>query len=155
MHFLEISREYYADRTLGTMSYNGSKICYCIEPAETDEPQAISCIPEGHYPVLIRRTNELGLHLYITDVPVLGYVLVHAAFNSKMDLSRSIIPVTGFSEKGNGLFSSNAMEKLMRILKPDLLTSIPVTLFITNKPPGHEIKTLSEYVGDVNAAYAG
>ena len=99
MYRLTITREYFSDGTIGSMSYNGKEICKCIEASSFDRPASITCIPEGEYPVLIRRTKELGLHFWIADVPVRGHVLVCSANNTAEVQSRSIFPVKVLMKK--------------------------------------------------------
>jgi hypothetical protein len=154
MYRLTINREYLAERTTGSMSYNGKKICNCVELPIDDNPTALSCIPEGEYPVLIRKTEELGLHLWIADVPVRGHILINSVENARKMFCRSITPVMKFAEKGHGLKSPAAMEKLLEALLPDLEESKPVKLFITSKHTANETKTLSEFNSDPCPVYA-
>lgn len=152
MYQLKISREYYSNGTIGTMSYNGVDICRCIEPPKSDNHAGLTCIPEGNFTVLIRSTKEKGLHLWIADVPVRGHVLVNSEDNTSNAINSNIVPVTGFSDRGVGQYSRNAMQLLMDVLKPDLFKSKPVTLFITSKSTGNETKAFSKFTGNICAA---
>ena len=154
MYRLTIRREYLAYGTIGTMSYQDKEICKCIEPRRTDDLTALSCIPEGEYPALIRETELLGLHLWIADVPVRGHILVNSVENTRRVFQRNIIPVMSFSDKGVGIRSKEALDKLMGVLLPDLLKSRPVKLFITSKRVDNEIKAFGKHQHYAGAFYA-
>jgi hypothetical protein len=53
--------------------------CYTLELPWRDNQKSISCIPEGTYPIVPRRSNRFRDHLHVLDVPNRTYILIHEA----------------------------------------------------------------------------
>ncbi len=130
---LLIERTYLPGGTNGTLSYRGEEICQTIELPWYDNQPQISCIPEGKYPVVVRETEDRGLHLWINPVPGRKLILIHSANNATKELKGCIAPVTATIGAGKGIFSRHAMEKLMGVVLEHLLGYRNVNLLITSK----------------------
>lgn len=65
--------------------------CVTLELPWRDNKPQVSCIPEGIYKVVTRRTDKWGLHYHVLDVPEREWILFHPA-NFTSQLRGCIIP---------------------------------------------------------------
>jgi len=67
------------DGTFGVLSFPEKGFsCYTAEPPWKDNKRNVSCIPEGEYEVVLRRSPKYGLIFHVTNVPNRDYILIHA-----------------------------------------------------------------------------
>ena len=116
---LVITRTYYPTGTNGMLSYKGQHICATIElPWRFNEPQ-VSCIPEGHYPLVKRTNRKHGHHLMVCDVPGRSLILIHPANDARKELKGCIAPVLITTGIGKGLASRAACAKLHDLIEAE------------------------------------
>ena len=52
---LNLNREYYEKSTIGELSIDGEFVCYMLERPWDDNKVRVSCIPEGEYPLTLKK----------------------------------------------------------------------------------------------------
>ena len=87
-----LTRKYTPTQTLGELVIGNFK-CKTLELAWRDNANKVSCIPEGVYQVVPRRSDKYGRHLHITNVPNRSLCLFHWG-----NYAGSINPKTGKSD---------------------------------------------------------
>lgn len=92
-----LSRQYRKRVTEGTLTiFNGSEVvfeCLTLELPDKQNARNISCIPEGVYSVVRRRSDKYGWHLHVTGVEGRELILIHWG-----NYSGSPNPKTGFPD---------------------------------------------------------
>ena len=94
---ITITRTYFPGGTNGTLSIDGVFQCYTIELPWLNNKPRVSCIPEGQYKIVTRRSPKFGLHLYVKNVPEREFILIHPANYARIELKGCIAPVTALS----------------------------------------------------------
>lgn len=111
-HTLVLQRNYGAQGTNGTITYNGELICRMIELPWRNNIQRLSCIPEGRYKLEKRKYTRHGEQIGIPAVLGREAILIHAANDAMRQLMGCIAPVTAWTGEGRGIQSGQALEKL-------------------------------------------
>jgi hypothetical protein len=81
MKIVKLDRTQREDKqTLGVMLHESKTLCYTLELPWLDNQKGISCIPEGEYEVVSRKTPSSQFkykHYHILDVPDRSWILIH------------------------------------------------------------------------------
>ena len=81
MKTIYINRTYTDNQTLGEASlYKDTEKLFSFKTLELtwlDNASRISCIPEGLYTVVVRRSKKYGRHLHVTGVDGRSLILIH------------------------------------------------------------------------------
>jgi hypothetical protein len=110
---LVLKRAYFKEGTNGTLFCSDTFLCHTIELPWINNKRNISCIPEGQYEIEPRFSKRFQHHLILKNVKGRSFILFHPANDAKRDLEGCIAPVTYLSGIGRGIYSRNAMQKLL------------------------------------------
>lgn len=113
---LVLQRAYFKEGTNGTLFCSGRFLCHTIELPWNNNKRNISCIPEGKYEVLPRFSKRFKHHLILKNVKGRSFILFHPANDAQKELEGCIAPVTYLSDIGKGIYSKNAMQKLLSLV---------------------------------------
>ncbi|MDD7888006.1 DUF5675 family protein [Flavivirga sp. 57AJ16] len=113
---LVLHRAYFEEGTNGALFYSGKLLCHTIELPWNDNKRNISCIPEGVYEIEPRFSKRFKHHLILKDAKDRSFILFHPANDALKELQGCIAPVTYLSGIGKGVYSKNAMQKLLALL---------------------------------------
>lgn len=113
---LVLHRAYFSEGTNGTLFCSDHFLCHTIELPWKENKRTISCIPEGRYEVVSRFSKRFKNHLLIKGVSKRRLILFHPANNALKELEGCIAPVTHLSGVGKGLYSKDAMRKLVSLM---------------------------------------
>jgi hypothetical protein len=113
---LVLHRAYFEEGTNGALFNSGKFLCHTIELPWNDNKRNISCIPEGTYKVELRFSKRFKHHLILKDVKGRSFILFHPANDALKDLQGCIAPVTYLSGIGRGVYSRDAMQKLLSLV---------------------------------------
>lgn len=113
---LTLYRAYFKEGTNGTLFSSETFLCHTIELPWKNNKRNISCIPEGTYEIEPRFSKRFKHHLILKGVNDRSYILFHPANNALKDLQGCIAPVTYLSGIGKGIYSKNAMQKLLSLV---------------------------------------
>ena len=91
-------------------------LCHTIELPWKNNKRNISCIPEGEYEIEPRFSKRFQHHLIFKNVKGRSYILFHPANDAIKDLEGCIAPVTYLSGIGKGIYSKDAMQKLLSLV---------------------------------------
>ena len=112
---LLLQRAYFKEGTNGTLFCSDIFLCHTIELPWENNKRNISCIPEGQYEIEPRFSKRFQHHLILKNVKGRSFILFHPANDAKRDLQGCIAPVTYLSGIGRGVYSRNAMQKLLSL----------------------------------------
>jgi hypothetical protein len=112
---LTLIRSYHPLGTNGVLFNGAQLVCRTIELPWKNNIQRISCIPEGRYELVERRSTKYGRHLMLKEVKGRSYILVHPANIAMKELKGCIAPVTEHTGPGRGTQSRIAMAKLQQL----------------------------------------
>lgn len=110
---IELLRTYHPDWTEGQIMIHGVVLSHSIELAWRENARNISCIPEGIYPIVLRRSRRFEEHLWIKEVPGRELILIHPANDARKELQGCIAPVMQLLGHGKGSHSRIALRALM------------------------------------------
>ncbi|MDG1729436.1 MAG: DUF5675 family protein [Algibacter sp.] len=113
---LTLYRAYFNEGTNGTLFRSGKFLCHTIELPWKNNKRNISCIPEGVYQIEPRFSKRFQHHLILKAVKGRSYILFHPANNALKELEGCIAPVIYLSGIGKGIYSRNAMQKLLSLV---------------------------------------
>ena len=113
---LVLHRAYFEEGTNGTLFNSGKFFCHTIELPWHDNKRNISCIPEGVYEVEPRFSKRFKHHLILKNVKGRSFILFHPANDASKELQGCIAPVMYLSGIGKGIYSKNAMQKLLSLV---------------------------------------
>ena len=113
---LILHRSYFEEGTNGTLFHSSKFLCHTIELPWINNARSISCIPEGKYEVIPRFSKKFKHHLILKNVANRSFILFHPANDAKRDLEGCIAPVTYLSGIGKGIYSRDAMQKLLSLV---------------------------------------
>jgi hypothetical protein len=113
---LLLHRAYFKEGTNGTLFSSDAFICHTIELAWRNNKRNISCIPEGVYEIAPRFSKRFEHHIIIKNIRNRSFILFHPANNAQRDLLGCIAPVSYLSGIGKGVYSKDAMDKLLALL---------------------------------------
>jgi hypothetical protein len=113
---LVLYRAYFEEGTNGALFNSDKFLCHTIELPWNDNKRNISCIPEGVYEVEPRFSKRFKHHLILKDVKGRSYILFHPANDALKELQGCIAPVTYLSGIGRGVYSRDAMQKLLSLV---------------------------------------
>ena len=113
---LILHRAYFKEGTNGTLFSSDKYLCHTIELPWRNNKRNISCIPEGEYEIIPRFSKRFQHHLILKNVKGRSYILFHPANDAKRDLQGCIAPVTNLNGIGRGVYSRNAMQKLLSLV---------------------------------------
>ncbi|WP_179006081.1 DUF5675 family protein [Winogradskyella forsetii] len=133
---LTLYRAYFKEGTNGTLFYSDKFLCHTIELPWKDNKRSISCIPEGQYEIKTRFSKRFKHHLILQDVKDRSFILFHPANDALNDLEGCIAPVTYLSGIGKGIYSKDAMQKLLSLAYQSKDRKEPILLTI--KSQNHE-----------------
>jgi len=135
---ITLLRTYYNQGTNGILLLNKEPVCYTIELPWLHNVPTYSCIPEGVYTIGQRISRKFGTHLLVKNVPGRNMILLHPANDAIRELQGCIAPVTKLTGIGKGLYSRQAMRKLMDMLSAGLHNE---TIFLTINKKSDDLKT--------------
>jgi hypothetical protein len=133
---LVLHRAYFKEGTNGTLFNSDRFLCHTIELPWNKNKRNISCIPEGHYKIEPRFSKRFNHHLILKDVKGRSFILFHPANNALKELQGCIAPVTYLSGIGKGVYSKDAMQKLLSLVYQAQDRKDPILLTI--KSQNHE-----------------
>ena len=133
---LTLYRAYFKEGTNGTLFYSDKFLCHTIELPWKGNKRSISCIPEGQYEIKTRFSKRFNHHLILQDVKDRSFILFHPANDALNDLEGCIAPVTYLSGIGKGIYSKDAMQKLLSLAYQSKDRKEPILLTI--KSQNHE-----------------
>ena len=113
---LLLQRAYFKEGTNGTLSSSDKFLCHTIELPWNNNKRNISCIPEGFYEIAPRFSKRFQHHLILKNVKGRSFILFHPANDAVKDLQGCIAPVTYLNGIGRGVYSRNAMQKLLSLV---------------------------------------
>ena len=113
---LILYRAYFNEGTNGTLFRSEKFLCHTIELPWKNNKRSISCIPEGQYQITPRFSKRFQHHLILKAVKGRSYILFHPANNALKELEGCIAPVSYLSGIGKGIYSRNAMQKLLSLV---------------------------------------
>tara|TARA_R110002124_G_scaffold170518_5_gene338011 strand:- start:24676 stop:25098 length:423 start_codon:yes stop_codon:yes gene_type:complete len=113
---LVLHRAYFKEGTNGTLFRSNKFLCHTIELLWNDNKRNVSCIPEGTYEVEPRFSKRFKHHLLVKGVQNRRLILFHPANNALKELEGCIAPVTYLSGLGRGIYSRDAMQKLLSLV---------------------------------------
>ena len=130
---LVLQRAYFKQGTNGTLFSSDRFLCHTIELPWINNQRNISCIPEGKYEVIPRFSKKFKHHLILKNVKHRSFILIHPANDAKRDLQGSIAPVTYLSGIGKGIYSRDAMQKLLSLVYQAKERKEKITLIIKSQ----------------------
>lgn len=133
---LILDRAYYKEGTHGTLFCSDRFLCYTIELPWRKNKRMISCIPEDRYEIVSRFSKRLKNHLWIKGVYNRRLILLHPANNALKELEGCIAPVSYLSGLGKGIYSKDAMQKLLSLVHQAQDRNEPI--YLTIKSQNHE-----------------
>ena len=113
---LVLQRAYFKEGTNGTLFSSDNFLCHTIELPWLNNKRNVSCIPEGAYEVVPRFSKRFQHHLILKNVKGRGFILFHPANNALKDLQGCIAPVTYLNGIGRGVYSKDALQKLLSLV---------------------------------------
>ncbi|WP_417370827.1 DUF5675 family protein [Gelidibacter japonicus] len=113
---LVLHRAYFEEGTNGALFNSGKFLCHTIELPWNNNKRNISCIPEGVYEIEPRFSKRFKHHLILKDVKDRSFILFHPANDALKELQGCIAPVTYLSGIGRGVYSRDAMQKLLSLV---------------------------------------
>ncbi|MFD2529171.1 DUF5675 family protein [Polaribacter marinaquae] len=113
---LVLQRAYFKEGTNGTLFSSDNFLCHTIELPWLNNKRNVSCIPEGAYEVVPRFSKRFQHHLILKNVKGRSYILFHPANNALKDLQGCIAPVTYLYGIGRGVYSKDALQKLLSLV---------------------------------------
>ncbi len=113
---LTLYRAYFNEGTNGTLFCSGKFLCHTIELPWNDNRRNISCVPEGEYQIEPRFSIRFKHHLILKNIKGRSFILFHPANDALKELKGCIAPVTYLSGIGKGVYSKNAMQKLLSLV---------------------------------------
>lgn len=111
-----LHRAYFEEGTNGALFNSGKFLCHTVELPWNDNKRNISCIPEGVYEVEPRFSKRFKHHLILRAVKGRSFILFHPANDALKELLGCIAPVTYLSGIGRGVYSRDAMQKLLSLV---------------------------------------
>jgi len=133
---LTLYRAYFKEGTNGTLFCSDEFLCHTIELPWENNKRNISCIPEGQYQIEPRFSKRFKNHLILKAVKGRSYILFHPANDALKDLEGCIAPVTYLSGIGKGIYSKDAMQKLLSLVYQ--AKDRKETILLTIKSQNHE-----------------
>lgn len=109
-------RAYFEEGTNGALFNSDKFLCHTIELPWNDNKRNIFCIPEGTYNLEPRFSKRFKHHLILKNVKDRSYILFHPANNALKGLQGCIAPVTYLSGIGKGVYSRDAIQKLLSLV---------------------------------------
>lgn len=111
-----LQRAYFKQGTNGTLFSSEKFLCHTIELPWLNNKRNISCIPEGTYEIIPRFSKRFQNHLNIKNVKGRSLILFHPGNNALKDLEGCIAPVNYLNGIGKGLYSNDALQKLLSLV---------------------------------------
>lgn len=119
-----LQRAYFKQGTNGTLFSSDTPfdiaqdrfLCHTIELPWINNKRIVSCIPEGSYEIVPRFSKRFQHHLILKNVEGRSFILFHPANDAIRDLAGCIAPVTYLSGIGKGIYSKDAMQKLLSLV---------------------------------------
>jgi hypothetical protein len=113
---LVLERAYFKEGTNGTLFCSQVFLCHTIELPWVNSKRNISCIPEGEYEIAPRFSKKFQHHLILKTVKGRSFILFHPANDALKELQGCIAPVTYLSGIGRGLYSKDALQKVLSLV---------------------------------------
>lgn len=132
-----LHRAYFEEGTNGALFNSNKFLCYTIELPWNDNKRNISCIPEGVYEIEPRFSKRFKHHLILKAVKDRSFILFHPANDALKELQGCIAPVTYLSDIGKGVYSKNAMQKLLSLVYQAKDRKEPILLTIKSQNYEH------------------
>lgn len=132
-----LHRAYFEEGTNGALFNSGKFLCHTIELPWNDNKRNISCIPEGVYEVEPRFSKRFKHHLILKAVKGRSFILFHPANDALRELQGCIAPVTYLSGIGKGVYSRDAMQKLLSLVYQAKDRKEPILLTIKSQNYEH------------------
>lgn len=140
---LVLHRAYFKQGTNGTLFISDQFLCHTIELPWRNNTRNISCIPEGQYEIVPRFSKKFKHHLLLKHVQDRSLILFHPANDAQRDLEGCIAPVSYLSGIGKGIYSRDAIQKLLSLVYQAQDRKEKILLTITSQ--NHEnYRTLSK-----------
>ncbi len=132
-----LHRAYFKEGTNGALFNSDRFLCYTIELPWKDNKRNVSCIPEGQYEIEPRFSKRFKHHLILKDVKDRSFILFHPANDALKELQGCIAPVTYLSGIGKGIYSRDAMQKLLSLVYQAKERKEPILLTIKSQNYEH------------------
>jgi hypothetical protein len=113
---LSLHRSYFKEGVNGALFVSGEFLCHCIELPWRGNQRNISCVPEGIYELVPRYSKKFKNHLILRNVPGRSLILFHPANNALKELRGCIAPVTYLGGIGKGIYSKDALDKILSLV---------------------------------------
>ncbi len=132
-----LHRAYFKEGTNGALFNSGRFLCHTIELPWNNNRRNISCIPEGVYNLEPRFSKRFRHHLILKAVKGRSFILFHPANDALKELQGCIAPVTYLSGIGKGVYSRDAMQKLLSLVYQAKDRKEPILLTIKSQNYEH------------------
>lgn len=129
---LLLQRTYFKQGTNGTLFTFDKFICHTIELPWRNNKRNISCIPEGVYELTTRFSKRFQHHIILKEVEERNLILFHPGNDAASDLLGCIAPVTYLNGIGKGVYSKDAMQKLLSLVYQAQDRKEKITLIINS-----------------------
>ena len=133
---LVLERAYFKEGANGTLFNSNKFLCHTIELPWRNNKRNLSCIPEGRYEIVSRYSKRFKNHLWIKGVKNRRLILIHPANNALKELEGCIAPVTYLGGLGKGIYSKDAMQKLLSLVHQ--AQDRKESIYLTIKSQHHE-----------------
>ena len=135
---MHLARTAYMDRgTPGSLSVNSDHVCYTLELPWRNNQRDISCIPEGIYPIVWKKSPSKGWRLHIKNIPGRDLCMFHVG-NWIWNVLGCVMPgleLKLWDKQGDMMVTSStvALRKLEKLIPRDETAELTVS-----GPPGPE-----------------
>lgn len=111
-----LHRSYFKEGTNGALFVSDRFLCHTIElPWRGNRPN-VSCVPEGTYELVPRFSKKFNNHLILKNVAGRSLILLHPANDAQKELRGCIAPVTYLGGTGKGIYSKQALDKILSLV---------------------------------------
>jgi hypothetical protein len=111
-----LHRSYFKEGVNGALFVSNRFLCHTIELPWRDNKRSVSCVPEGSYEIAPRYSQKFKNHLILRNVSGRSLILFHPANDAQKELRGCIAPVTYLSGIGKGIYSKDALDKLLSLV---------------------------------------
>lgn len=125
-----LQRSYFKEGTNGTFLVSDRFLCHTIELPWRGNRRNVSCVPEGTYEIAPRFSKKFKNHLILKNVAGRSLILLHPANDVQKELRGCIAPVTYLGGIGKGIYSKQALDKILSLVHQALERKEAITLTI-------------------------
>lgn len=103
--------------------------CRTLELPDKGNKKRISCIPEGEYECIKRKSNKYGWHFHILDVPNRTVILIHNANFVRQLLGCIAVGLKHTDIDGDGLRDVTRSKSTLKDLNRELPDKFKLTIY--------------------------